>query len=237
MNDQLAHERPICGAKTRKGTPCKRSPMANGRCNLHGGKSLRGVESPVFKDGRYSKSLPVQLHNRWQETQDDPDLLSLEDEIRLVDVMLKGNLENLDTEESGKAWALIRRAVDTMELAIDREDFGGIKAALLGMRDVIDVRVAHYATEQEIREKIDQRRKLVESIQKSRLAGENAVSLDKLMVFIAQLHGLLVASITDNKELNKVLNGVDNLLSIPGRTSESVGSDSTAANGRVNGHK
>jgi len=30
----------LCGAKTRKGTPCKRSDIyANGRCKFHGGLS------------------------------------------------------------------------------------------------------------------------------------------------------------------------------------------------------
>ena len=36
---------PRCGAKTRKGTPCKAPGMANGRCRLHGGKST-GPRTP-----------------------------------------------------------------------------------------------------------------------------------------------------------------------------------------------
>ena len=28
-----------CGAKTRKGTPCRQPAMLNGRCKMHGGKS------------------------------------------------------------------------------------------------------------------------------------------------------------------------------------------------------
>ena len=28
-----------CGAKTRRGTPCKSPAMPNGRCRMHGGKS------------------------------------------------------------------------------------------------------------------------------------------------------------------------------------------------------
>lgn len=32
-------EKKICGAKTRKGTPCQKAPLKNGRCRLHGGKS------------------------------------------------------------------------------------------------------------------------------------------------------------------------------------------------------
>lgn len=33
-------EKPICGAKTKRtGAPCQKSPLKNGRCRLHGGKS------------------------------------------------------------------------------------------------------------------------------------------------------------------------------------------------------
>jgi hypothetical protein len=45
----------LCGAKTRAGTPCRRRPTPLGRCNLHGGKSLKGDAHPRYKHGRYSK--------------------------------------------------------------------------------------------------------------------------------------------------------------------------------------
>ncbi|WP_113028779.1 HGGxSTG domain-containing protein [Paenibacillus contaminans] len=32
-------ERAICGAKNRRGEPCAKTPLENGRCKLHGGKS------------------------------------------------------------------------------------------------------------------------------------------------------------------------------------------------------
>lgn len=50
-----------CGAKTRKGTPCRAPAMKNGRCRLHGGLST-GAKTPEglarcgnWKHGRYSK--------------------------------------------------------------------------------------------------------------------------------------------------------------------------------------
>ena len=49
---------PRCGAKTRAGRPCKRFAMANGRCELHGGKSTgpRDLSKWHLKHGRCSKS-------------------------------------------------------------------------------------------------------------------------------------------------------------------------------------
>ena len=37
-----------CGAKTRKGTPCKGPAMRNGRCRMHGGAST----GPRTREGR-----------------------------------------------------------------------------------------------------------------------------------------------------------------------------------------
>jgi hypothetical protein len=34
---------PRCGARTRKGTPCKGPAMKNGRCRMHGGTSPGGL--------------------------------------------------------------------------------------------------------------------------------------------------------------------------------------------------
>jgi len=53
-------ERPRCGAQTRKGTPCKREALKNGRCPNHGGLST-GPKSP---DGR--ARIAAAQRTRWQ---------------------------------------------------------------------------------------------------------------------------------------------------------------------------
>ena len=51
-----------CGAKTRSGGRCKNLAMhPAGRCRMHGGTSLRGLASPRYKHGRYSKDELVKL--------------------------------------------------------------------------------------------------------------------------------------------------------------------------------
>ena len=75
----------LCGAKTRSGSACQNRPMPNGRCRMHGGKSLGGIASPNFKHGGYSKFLPVRLGDNYQEAMADPELLALRDDIALLD--------------------------------------------------------------------------------------------------------------------------------------------------------
>ena len=65
---------PRCGAKTRKGTPCKAPAMSNGRCRMHGGKST-GPRTPEglersrkanWKHGHYSaESIAARRYMRW----------------------------------------------------------------------------------------------------------------------------------------------------------------------------
>ena len=51
-----------CGARTRSGAPCKNLALyPAGRCRMHGGKSLRGLASPRYKHGKYSKDTLAML--------------------------------------------------------------------------------------------------------------------------------------------------------------------------------
>src|SRR5690606_21539012 len=76
-----------CKATSKQsGQRCKRN-AAPGRsvCAMHGGKSPRGMESPNFKTGRYSKDAPSRLNARYVAGLEDPELCSLRDEIAMLD--------------------------------------------------------------------------------------------------------------------------------------------------------
>lgn len=100
-------EGPFCGAKSKRtGKPCTNQPMANGRCRLHGGKSLPpGPLNPNFIHGRYSKYLPESIRARVEEAAADPHLLSIRRQIEIVDVRFTMLLERLHSGESGSLWA------------------------------------------------------------------------------------------------------------------------------------
>lgn len=73
-----------CGAKNRRGTPCKCPAMANGRCRLHGGlstgpKTLAGIErirQTVTKHGRYSARAKAERQRFHQLLRESRDLLA-----------------------------------------------------------------------------------------------------------------------------------------------------------------
>jgi len=92
-----------CGAKTRSGGTCKTPAMENGRCRMHGGKSLKGAESATYRHGFYSKYASESLKSILDELQeqDSEDLMNPENEIRLMQALivsakaLKNDLEDM----------------------------------------------------------------------------------------------------------------------------------------------
>jgi hypothetical protein len=82
--------------------------MPNGRCRLHGGAAPRGVGHYAFSTGRHSRYLPTRLASRYQQALSDPDLLSLRDEVALLDTRISTVVEALEAGESAEGWAEIR---------------------------------------------------------------------------------------------------------------------------------
>lgn len=88
-----------CGAKTRSGAPCKSKSMTNGRCRMHGGKQpAPGITHPNTKTGRYSKDIPTRLAAGYQQALSDPDLLQLNDEIRLTDSLITDLMDRFNPD-------------------------------------------------------------------------------------------------------------------------------------------
>lgn len=82
-----------CNATAKStGQQCN-NPAVSGstKCRLHGGKSLRGVESPSFKGGRYSKYAPATMQEKISELDDYP-LLDLVDELQTQRALLSQHM-------------------------------------------------------------------------------------------------------------------------------------------------
>jgi hypothetical protein len=82
-----------CGAKTRSGTPCKRAPMPNGRCKLHGGMAT----GRPLTTGRYSLKHRASLAEKMQAFRADPQPGDLADELALMRALLADYLERFPT--------------------------------------------------------------------------------------------------------------------------------------------
>jgi hypothetical protein len=194
----------ICGAKTRNGKPCQSKPMTNGRCRMHGGATPVGAALPQFKTGRYSQHLPENLLSAYQRSETDSELLGIRAEISLLDSMLISNLSKLETGESGKAWSVIRKSIDGVDKAFANENYGEVMVLLRQMRDVVDQKIEHYATEEEIRSKIEQRRRLVESEGKRLVQMQQMIDSSEAMTLISALLDSVIRNVTDSNTITAI---------------------------------
>lgn len=106
-----------CGAKTRSGKPCVRSPVAGGkRCRMHGGRGQLGIASPHFRTGEFSK-LPQRYAEAFDAAVADPELLSLRRDAALLSARRAELLERFDTTESSARWRAASKALNEAEAA------------------------------------------------------------------------------------------------------------------------
>lgn len=181
----------ICGAKTRAGSPCRRRPSANGRCSLHGGKSLRGVASPSFRGRGWSKYLPSGLVARFNEARADASLIELRDELALTDVRIGELLEQVETGESGAAWVEVARLVEQLTGALEARDSDLTASVIRRLRSVSRQGVEQRAIWNELRDVVDDRRRLARAESRRLVELRQTITAEQLTTLIATLASII----------------------------------------------
>lgn len=116
-NDTDEITRQCAATSKRSGKRC-RKPAMRGRsvCLAHGGRTPRGVDSPHFRHGRYSRSMPDQLLEAYEHARQDPRLLSLREDIAMTDATIAGLLQQLDDEprpaKDRRIWRQVGAQID-----------------------------------------------------------------------------------------------------------------------------
>ena len=215
MQDESTHARTYCNAKTRSGGKCKNAPLngGNGRCRMHNGRAKGGMESPTYKDGRHSKYLPYPLADIYNEARNDEQLLSVKQEIALADTLIMAMLPNLETGESGQAWRQLSAILGAMRTAYAEADTHGMADGFNRAYGLINDRLAHYKTQDEILRTVDQRRKLVETEQRISLQGERAITIELFGALLGAIFGMIEAGVKDKDERISVLADIRQLVS------------------------
>ena len=188
--DPVTKEKRTCGAKTRAGTPCKASSMPNGRCYHHGGPTPKGRNSPNWKHGRYSKYIPSNLQDRYIAAVTDPELLSHDGEIALLQSRLSSLLEKISSApDSGATWKELRsqmskfdksqRQAQKLEEGAEQEKYLTSAAmALDELRLMVRRGVAEWAAWGEVIALTENMRRLKDSEQKRRVEGQHTIFIE-----------------------------------------------------------
>lgn len=213
-----------CQAKSKQsGEQCKRHAVPGRNvCAIHGGKSLSGVESPTFKTGRWAKHAPTKLLEIIEDTQGDETLLSVRDDIGLLDALIALKLQRLLDKDGNPAggenidtWKEVKKQIKEARKAYKNSDYGRLEDSLDTMEDMANGLILYFQTEIEIKDDLERRRKLVETEQRINLQGERAISADTVMLLMAQVLDVIKTVVTDDRQRFAIATGLQRLIAVP----------------------
>lgn len=203
----------ICNATSKStGQPCKQPVVAGStKCRFHGGKTPKGIASPHFKTGRYSRYLPYlpeRLQDRFSAAQQDPELLSLESEIALVDSRLTDLLSRVDTGEAGALWKAAQASFQDLLYAMNNPHAADSPKKLFQASRELEITLgrgaADYAAWDAVISLTEQRRKLTESRRKHLLEMEQVVTSEQAMLLVSGLLESVRRNVNDRTILSAI---------------------------------
>ncbi len=199
-----------CGAKLRKSHPpryCERSPMPNGRCHLHGGKSLKGPASGTYQGKGYSKYFPSKkLGEIFARSFEDPELMRLRKDLAIVETRLVELIQSLSSEQSGTLWKQLRKK--HRELKRSRPNSARATKLLHEIDGVIERGSSDHFIWTEIGQQIELRRRLLDSETKRGLAAHQVMTAEEVRMLIDAVANLIREHVKDRQTLQKISEGL-----------------------------
>lgn len=200
--------KPICGAIRRDGMPCRGAPMENGRCKMHGGKSLRGIEHPNYKHGKASRYLPAGLVEKFEAIMADPDYVRQREQIAILDIMLMEQLTDWSEGGGGNIFVKLQQKREEYYDARSRTDTKAMVAITNAVMDLIGSGYAKTMAAKEVRDTMEQRRKLTESERKLMIEERTMIPAPIVVLLMRRIGESIAEHVTDEMQRRSVLDDI-----------------------------
>ncbi len=189
-----------CKAKAKSsGEQCRRRAVTGREvCSTHGGRTPRGIASPHFKTGRYSKDLPTNLRGMYDDAYNDPELTSLRADLALYAVHAGERIKRLSTGENANLWHSLQSQWNAY--TSDKSNEQQQAYALQRIGELIESGAEVERAWMDLYVTLEQRRKTAESEHKREVALKTMVSAEELAVFMARFTTEVVRIVSDPKE-------------------------------------
>lgn len=193
-----------CTAKAKRtGERCKRRAVTGYKvCQVHGAGSprargTRGGRPPTKY--KYSEHLPANLVEKYHVARTDTELLSLHDEIAVLDARLKEKFTSLGKEPNTQLWGRVADIQKELFTAIRSQDIEGLMQGLIVLQKITDTAQAIPENWAEIYDLFERRRKLVESERRRMLEAEQYIAAEELIVLARSIRTIILEKVTDDK--------------------------------------
>ena len=199
-----------CKAKAKStGNQCRRWAVDGFEvCQVHGAgspKQGRPGGRPILPGGgRHSKYLPVRLAARYEESQNDPELLSMRDDIALIETRVADLLKRVDSNEAGLWWGKLRSAYDDLVAAMRRGNDQAVAAGLNDLNRFIDGGGSDFAIWGEISSLLDQRNRIVSSERKRLVEMQQMITSQEAFRLVTALLSAVNENVTDRKSRARI---------------------------------
>lgn len=189
--------------------------MKNGRCRLHGGLTPSGPASPHWKHGRHSEYMKRNgLLARYDKASKDPEIISLRSELALVDTRVSQLLERIGEHGNVGLWKDARKKLDAFKAAAGKgkNAVAGARAALQQLDDLITQGLEDAHAWEELRESIELRRKVAETVHRIEQSAEYSVPVQEVFGAFRNVTALFLEIVKDKKQAAAFVEGLRGII-------------------------
>jgi|GEM_PF-4574428 len=168
----------------------------------------------MYKGGKYSKYLPSRLLESYTNAKDDPEILSLNDDIALTEARVTDVLQRVDANESGAMWDELSRLSKEIKLARKSGDPVLVEDLFDQMLKLIDKGKGDRENWREIGDLMERKRKLSESQLKLLVTKQEFISRQQAVAMISLITNAIKESVSDPKEKRQIMSALQQLMNI-----------------------
>ena len=219
---------PDCGEERYCVNPRIKDPDNPNRwhpCKVHGGMSFksRGAAHHNYKEGKFSKYLPKRLLEAYDQSRNDPDILSLNDDISLTEARVADVLQRVDSNESGAMWDELSKTAKEIKLARRSGDVELVETLFDDLLKLIQTGKADRENWREIGDLLERKRKLSESQLKLLVTKQEFISRQQAVALVGNLVEVVKTHVTDSLTKRRIIGGISQLMNLQeGQTVDSI---------------
>lgn len=200
----------------RTGERCKGPAIADSptqKCRMHGGySSVIGRANSQFKHGRYSKYLPAQLDDLYNEALTNEDLLNMSDHIALLEAKIQETLSESSDGDPAPLWSEVGDLFATVESEFAKGDADKTRKAINTMRRALDAGQRWDATWGKVTTLMEQLRKMTDTEVKRKKELNQFVPVERVILLMTAVSDAVKRNVKDPYEIERVRHEISLLM-------------------------
>lgn len=208
----------VCGAKLKSGPGRCQCPIVspvNGRCRIHGGTAKRGVANPRLKNGRYSLDLPTQVAARYESALSDPNLLSVRDDIALLQAAIADVMGEIKVAEARPDFDAILESVEEIAGNWQTWEWTRMQSELDKLRALIVNKQSQRTAMREVRDLIKEKADLISRENRMLLDREQMITVEQFLMAMRAMGAAVRRQVDDPRVLRSIDTEFRRLATVP----------------------